>query len=452
MADPLIPAKGGFIKNLVNSMGLKLIIILILILLFLIPVALLLDLVRERSNRQQTVQNEIVDLWGGLGQLAGPFLTIQYSYPVEIYNSARNKNETEWRTDQYILLPQDYRIDGELKVEELKRGIFSVPVFTADLNIAGNFATNEALLYLKQRGYRVTGAEVVLCLGNNRGIGSLSDLNWNGQGYAFKAGSQSVNLFGGTISTVIPADQLVETIPFSLTLGLKGGKSLHFLPIGQETLVRLQSTWPSPSFNGAFLPEKRSHGEEGFDAEWRMNHISRNSPGAYPSGGLTYSSPGVSGLLESSFGLQLFQAVDHYTRNERAVKYALLFIIIPFVAFFLCEIIMRKRVHPFQYLLSGSASIVFYLLLLSLSEHVGFNLAYMIAAGAVTAVMSFYAPSVLGDRKKGLIMLPLQICSWVYLFFALQSEDYALLIGSTGLFLILVLVMFITRKVRWYRD
>jgi inner membrane protein len=448
MADP-ITAKGGFLKTLKNNMGLKLVIIVILVLLFLIPVAFLKTLVGERAGRQEEVRNEIVGQWGGEGLLAGPFLVVTYEVPVVVFNDVSKMSETTWQTHQFIQLPGLYRIDGDLRVEERKRGIFKVPVYTAELGISGDFSTGEITDFLASRGYRAKEAMIVISLGSNRGISSITDLKYGGQEYPFQAGGATLNLFQGEIIASVPLPAESKTIPFSLNMTLKGGRAFTTLPLGKETRVYLTSDWPAPSFNGAFLPEKREYGEDGFQAEWVISHISRNTPGSFPEG---WTDPYSSNLLEGTFGVQLFQAVDQYTRNERAIKYGILFVLIPFITFFLFEILTRKRIHPFQYFLSGAANIIFYLLLLSLSEHVGFNGAYLISAAAITALMTFYAFSVLGEKKKGILMLPIQLFSWLYLYFSLQSEDYALLIGATGLFLILVFVMFITRKIRWYQD
>lgn len=430
-------------------MGLKLVILSVLLLLFLIPVSFLSNLVKERSYRQEAVRDEIIEQWGGEGRLAGPFLVINYEYSEESWNSVTRKTDISWYPNRYILLPGDYSVEGVLRVEERQRGIFSVPVYSADLSVSGDYRVADALKWLKQKGYRYLGAEVVVSLGSNRSIGTISPLTLDGQEYPFQAGGRVLELYSGEVSAPIHLSEEADLLTFSCNMTLKGGRVVTLLPVGRETRVRLRSDWSTPSFYGSFLPETRRLEADGFDAEWKISHISRNTPAAFPTG---WEDGSGNQLFEGAFGVKLFQAVDHYTRNERAVKYGLLFILIPFATFFLFEIISRKRVHPFQYFLSGAASVVFYLLLLSLSEHIGFNGAYGVSASAVTAMMTFYAFTVLGERKKGILMLPIQVLSWLYLYLSLRSEDYALLIGASGLFLILLLVMILTRKIRWYQE
>ena len=220
---------------------------------------------------------------------------------------------------------------------------------------------------------------------------------------------------------------------------------MSFLPLGEETTVNVDSPWVSPSFTGAFLPEKRVLDSEGFEASWYILSLARGYPQQWIRGEIDPYT-----LLTSGFGVDLMIPVDSYLKTQRSVKYGILYIFLPFVTFFLFEVFLREKIHPLQYLLVGFAVCLFYLLLLSLSEHLGFGPAYLLASLAVAALISFYSCTVLTTWRKGIIMAPVLVSAFGFLYVLLQSEDYALLIGSLGLFAILAAVMVITRKVDWY--
>jgi inner membrane protein len=227
---------------------------------------------------------------------------------------------------------------------------------------------------------------------------------------------------------------------------LSGGGSLSFLPLGDETTVTLASAWPAPSFTGAFLPTERTVSADGFTARWTVPSMARPFPQAWRAGEVD---TGV--LFGSSFGASLMAPVDVYQKVTRSVKYGALFLLLPFLVFFLFEVLGGLRVHPLQYLLVGFAECLFYLLLLSLAEHLPFVAAYLAAAGAATLMVTLYASAVLHSWRRALLLAPALAAAYGFLYTTLQSEDFALLIGSIGLFVILGLVMVLTRRVDWYR-
>jgi inner membrane protein len=230
-----------------------------------------------------------------------------------------------------------------------------------------------------------------------------------------------------------------------LRLGLNGARSIRFLPSGESTTVQLSGDWPSPSFSGYRLPNERNVEAAGFSASWYSGDASRPYPAAFQA-----LSADPSGAGEGLFGMDFLMPADVYQQTHRALRYAILFIIIPFAALFLFEALLKKRIHPLQYALIGLADSMFYLLLLSLAEHMPFMAAYCVAAAAVTALVTVYAASILGGRKGAFVILPILLAQYAYLMCALQSEDYALVIGSVGLFAIVSCVMVATRKIDWY--
>jgi inner membrane protein len=219
--------------------------------------------------------------------------------------------------------------------------------------------------------------------------------------------------------------------------------------VGKETRVSLSSSWPSPSFIGSYLPLSHEVTNAGFQAKWNISYFGRGYQQYWKSDKVNYPNLQDS-MLNSSFGVKLLLMVDHYHKTLRSVKYAVLFILLTFVAFFLFEILSKIKVHPFQYLLIGFAMSIFYLLLLSISEHLDFSYTYIIASVATIALITGYSSWILMQKKKSLVVALLLILLYAFLYILLQIEDYALLVGTLVLFIILGIVMIVTRKIDWY--
>ena len=228
-------------------------------------------------------------------------------------------------------------------------------------------------------------------------------------------------------------------------MGLNGSERLYFTPVGKQNLVEITSPWPDPSFEGAFLPVQHQIKPDGFQAKWEISHLGRNYPQSWDS----TNQPTIE-FFKSNFGVNLLLLTDFYQKSERSVKYGILFILLTFTTFFLFEVLNPVRVHPLQYLMVGFALCLFYVLLISISEHLGFQSAYWLASGSTITLITFYAISVLGNLvRSGILGLALTGL-YIYLFILLHLQDYALLFGALGLFFILALVMYITRDIDWY--
>jgi len=227
-----------------------------------------------------------------------------------------------------------------------------------------------------------------------------------------------------------------------MTIDLKGSQHLFFIPGGKTTDITLESDWKSPSFTGAFLPDEREVNEEGFKASWNILHLNRNFPQFWT--GNKYA------VEESAFGTELLLPVDNFLRSHRVARYAVLFLALTFLVFFFVEVLNHALIHPIQYLLVGVALIVFYVLLLSISEHIAFNWAYLIATAATLGLITTYTVSILKSRKLGMLLFSILAVLYTFIFILIQLEDYALLIGSIGLFVILAIVMYFSRKIDWY--
>ena len=442
------------IRNITKSLGFKAILLGIMILLMLIPVVLVREVVKERARRAEQVEREILDAWGGELKFAGPVLRIPCRETREnITRDGEGKVTRETIARDYSLwvTPANLEIRTDLTTREKSRGIFSVPVYSGDLLFTGRFDPSEALAGLTKEQEAFTGqAEVVLVLSSQKGIRSLESARWGEDPLDFKPGDQGFGLLAGGIHAPAPFSG-GESRDFRIGLAVQGGRQIRILPLGEQTRVGVNSDWPAPSFQGEYLPDSRELDEAGFQALWNISYLSRGIPLFWSDGGRDASDP-EEALRRAFFGVDFLKVLDHYALNERAVKYTILFIIVPFLTLFLMEIFWKREIHPVQYLLAGIGNVVFYLLLLSISEHIPFNLAYLVSALAVTLMMCLYSRSLLAGWRESWFMAPVMGLSYLYLFITLQSEDWALLIGSVGAFTITGLVMFVTRKVNWYGD
>lgn len=435
---------GNNFKNWTGSIAFKGIAAFFLGLLILIPVGQIKSLLAEREYRMWSVKEEVIDKWGGQQYLAGPILVIPVlEHYTEIFN---DKKEIMVRRHYLHFLPDELGITGEIQSEIRKKGIYNIELYTGSFSLQGTFKEIEtpALPY-DNTEVLWSEAELVVGLGDVKGLSGKVDLLWDNKDYEFDGGPGKSGLFQSGIHTRIPLEQ-EKTYSFRAELELRGGESISFLPLGKETHVNINSDWASPNFIGAFLPESHTITDADFSAEWKINALARNFPQTWIDNQIDSFI-----LQEGSFGINLISPVNGYFKNHRAIKYRLMFIFIPFIALFLFEVFTRTKVHPFQYLLAGFAISIFFLLLLSISEHLSFNISYFISAGASSIMVSSYTGSVFNSRVKGFIMGGINVVLYLYLYMSLVSEDYALIIGSLGLFVILAITMIITRKLNWYK-
>jgi inner membrane protein len=416
-----------------------------LVLVLLVPLFVVQAMVGERESRRAGVEAEIIQSRGGEQAVGGPVLTIPFVVRTE--DAAGRVIES---TDRIHVLPDSLVVDGTVNAERRRRGIYEAVTYDTTLHVSGSYTVPDFAAWRVASG-DVLWDDAILSveMPDQRGLKERVDLAWGRSTVGFRSGRPVLGVYAGSIEAPVPglADSAPGArIPFSFDLSLAGGGSLSFLPLGDETSVKLASTWPSPSFAGAFLPAERTVSEAGFAASWKVPSMARPFPQAWKAGEVE---PGV--LLEASFWTGLMTPVDVYQKVTRSVKYGALFLLLPFLVFFLFEVLGGLRVHPLQYLLVGFAECLFYLLLLSLAEHLPFVAAYLAAAGAATLMVTLYASAVLHSWRRGLLLAPSLAAAYGFLYATLQSEDFALLIGSVGLFAILGLVMILTRRVDWYR-
>jgi inner membrane protein len=429
-----------------ESAFVKVMVVGFLMIVMLIPLGMIHSLIYERTKRRDDVVSEVSRTWSNK-QVAGGFIlsvpytvssTNDYGKPITIERVAR-------------FLPETLAIDGRLVQEFRHRSLFDVPVYTAHLTMNGTFRRpNLAALRIDESTARLHDAWLTIGVGDLRGVNQGVVVTWNGAALATSPAMDAAGM--GSQAMDVKIRDLANgppEIPFEVKVDLKGTQEMNFQPGGRTTTVRLASTWPHPAFAGAFLPDKSRISDAGFDAEWRLSHLGRGYPQAWRDEDMRPQQI-EQAAVASRFGVTLFSPVDIYHRAERSTKYGALFILLTFCTFFVVELLQRRRLHPMQYLLVGAALCLFYLLLLSLSEHIGFGFAYLAAAAGTIGVIGMYAGHVLGGLWQGARMVAGLSLLYGFLYVLLQLEDYALLVGSIGLFLILAVVMWATRRVDWY--
>ena len=427
------------VKNkMTNSISAKIIIISIIGLLMLIPAGMIQGLIKDRQQLRDEVVDEISDKWGMSQVITGPVLTIPY------YEYVQDEDKLQKVTRFLYILPETLDIDGVVNSEIRYRGIYKVVVYNADTKINGNFTIPSAKdLKIEPENIDWSNAFITVGIPDMRGIQNEILINWEGEKFHVEPGTRVTFIRSG-ISSDIAINENKKDYHFQFDLLLNGSRHLYFTPVGKITNVHLTSAWNNPGFTGSYLPDHRKVTKAGFDADWQVLHLNRNYPQVWKNKIYTLST--------SSFGIDLLLPVDEYQKSYRSTKYAIMFIGLTFVIFLFVEIINKKRVHPVQYMLVSAALLIFYTLLLSLSEQIGFNLAYLISGIAIVGLISYYAFLVFRSVKLTVIVGSAITLLYVFLFTILQLQDYALLFGSIGLFLVLAIIMYLSRKIDWYQN
>ena len=431
-------------KDIKSSVGVRIVIIGVLILALLIPSTFIRALVSERASRRKEAIQEITSKWSTRQIIGGPIITIPYT---ETWKDEEGKTKSVIKYIQ--VLPETLNIGGEIRPEIRYRGIYKAVVYNAQLDLSGDFSFEKLqTMNIDLDQLLWDDAFVSMNISDMRGINEYVELKWGEQAVLFEPGIKRGNdLFDSGISVRTPLSfgNVSEGINYALHINLKGSQALSFLPLGKTTMANLRSSWNNPSFDGAFLPEQHQIDSNGFSADWQVLDLNRNYPQIW------VENVSKKTVLSSEFGVNLYSPVDIYTQTTRAVKYMIMFVGLTFLVFFLVEVFSNNKIHPIQYLLIGVSLCIFYLLLLALSEHVNFGLAYLIASLSVVILIGTYVRSALEKKVIPLITVGMLTILYGFLYILLQNQDYALLIGSVGLFLIIAAVMYTTRNVNWYQ-
>jgi inner membrane protein len=421
-----------------NSVITRLLAIGVLVMTLLIPVEMIKGIIRERESRRQGVITEVSSKWGREQTIVGPILSVPYN----VYTTDDKGNRLTTIAHAHIL-PDQLSINGVVKPEIRYRGIYEVVLYNSALQVEADFQNKGfAELGINENDIHWNEATVSMGLPDLRGVKENNLVTWNDETYPINSGIGAAPVMESGVSTRVPLSPRQNTYSFKMHLNLNGSGQINFVPLGKVTTVLLSSPWKNPSFTGLFLPDHRVVNEQGFTAKWKILHLNRNYPQQW-----TGKNDKV---LESAFGAKFFCPVDEYQKSMRSAKYAVLFILLTLVAFFLTEVTNNTRVHPVQYLLIGFDICLFYLLLLSISEHTSFATAYLVSAVASVLLVSSYSKAILKSTPIAATIGALMTCLYGFLYVTMQLEDYALLIGSIGMFVVLGVVMYLTRKINWY--
>ena len=414
-----------------------------LMIVMIVPVAQLMNVIEERSGYRQSVVGQVSESTSRAQRILGPLIVIPY---VEREEKKDDKGQTVVQRVRHhrYLLPDNLQVNGAPNVEVRKLGIYKTQVYQGPLNVKAQFGQPD-LTDLQRSNVTLEQPFLLVALSDSRGIKSISPLN-AAQPVPFEPGT-GLNLFPQGIHAPLTLVALQKAgLNADFTLTLAGTSSLSLVPLGRSTELRLQSNWPHPNFLGNFLPDERKVTEQGFSARWRSTWFANNINSAFH-----YDDSAIDEDKLPAFSASLIEPVDHYQLTERAVKYAVLFIGLTFMAFFLFESLTGLRVHPIQYLLVGAALALFYLILLAFSEHFGFAAAYLLASVACSGLIAFYLSAVLRGKLRGTLFAASLLSLYGVLYLLLQSEDNALVLGAVLLFAILAGIMLLTRKLDWYR-
>ncbi|TWC54885.1 inner membrane protein [Pseudomonas sp. SJZ080] len=436
-----------------RNLTIKLGAIALLILLLLIPLLMINGVIQDRQQLRDGVLEDIARSSSYSQRLSGPLMVVPYRKVVRTWKLNEKTNERyqevgEERGRLYFL-PERFELDGQVQTELRSRGIYEARLFHADNRISGHFSV-PAQLGIKEdfADYQFDQPFLAVGISDIRGIENALKLELNDLRLDFVPGSQ-VGWLGEGVHVTLPAlnTRQATELAFGFDLRLQGTGQLQILPVGKTSKVSLAANWPHPSFIGNYLPAQREVSDQGFTANWQTTFFSTNLQEALSS---CVAGNDCDAFNGRSFGVSFIDPVDQYLKSDRAIKYALLFIVLTFAGFFLFEVLKSLAVHPVQYALVGVALAFFYLLLLSLSEHIGFALAYLLSASGCVLLIGFYVCHVLRSVRHGLSFSAGLAALYGLLYGLLSAEDYALLMGSLLLFGLLGVFMVLTRKLDWY--
>ena len=404
----------------------------------MIPSVWIMSIIDERESYRQEALSDITSKWGGNQFITGPVLVI----PVEFLNEDAD-GKKYISTKNIYLLSETLDFESILEPEIRYRGIYEILLYKSDILAKGKFNLNIIEeLDLMNGKIRYDKAHVEIGISDLKGLTNNLKIIWNGTEISARTGLKEGSTVSRGLHFLIPIQPKVKEYFFSMNINLNGSEQIQFSPTGKDTKVKISAPWNHPSFCGDFLPQQKTIDNRHFEAQWKIFNLNRNFPH------ISFGNP--LHVEDNFFGVKLFYPVDQYQQTTRSVKYAFLFLSLTFVCFFLIEILSKKQIHPIQYLLIGSGLVLFYLILLSLSEHLSFSMAYLIACVSMIVLIALYTKAALGEFRLTSIVSAVLLTLYGFLFINLQLQDYALLVGSFGLFITLAALMYFTRKIDWF--
>ncbi len=437
-----------------TSITARMIMIGFLIIVLLIPLFFIQDLIRERSNRQHQVINEVNQQWGNAVLLYGPILRVPYkTYLEKIITDEKTKKtytETIDEINYAYFFPELLNINSNINPELKKRGIYTTAVYNSSITLNGNFAKPNFLeAEIEDKDILWDKAKIIIQSSNVKGV-NHADLKINNTPFELKSKYKPQNTnYNQSVMHTLETKHInksilnaTPTLSFTINFSIKGSEQIQFIPVGKQTKAHVTSTWKTANFFGEFLPYNDNKiTENGFDAKWKILDINR------PFSQEHFNT--IPKLEDFAFGVNFKIPVDEYQKSERSAKYGFMVIGLTFLIFFLIQTLSKINIHPFQYLMIGLALTMFYTLLVSISEHSNFLKAYLIAGTSVITVITLYSKSILKTLKFSVFIGGALAALYTFIYIIIQLENYALLVGSIGLFLILAIVMYVSRKIDW---
>ena len=444
---------GNWLKSSITA---RMLMVGFLTIVLLIPLFFIQDLINERSRRQQSVINEINQQWGNEVLIYGPILKIPYKTFSEKVVASKNKKDVYTETIEHIeyayFFPEDLNISSNINPEEKKRGIYTTAVYNSDMKITGSFQNPDFKeIEVKPEHIIWEKAKIIVQTSNVKGVNE-ANLKLNNTDYILTSkykGKRNNIRIGQVVMHELESKHIkkkesisTKAIMLNLNFNIKGSEQIRFIPIGKKTEAQITSNWKTANFFGEFLPFNDDKiKENGFDAKWKILDLNR----PFSQQHFNY----LPELNEFAFGVNFMIPVDEYQKSERSAKYGFLVIGLTFLVFFLIQTLSKIDIHPFQYLMIGLALTMFYTLLVSISEHSNFLKAYLVAGISVIALITLYSKSILKNFKFPLFIGASLTPLYSFIYVIIQLENYALLVGSIGLFLILAIVMYVSRKIDW---
>ena len=415
----------------------------VLALLLLIPAGLIQNLIREREYTQENAINEMTSVWGGEQMLVGPYLTVPFDAPYTVTNSDGTEEISYARNYLYVL-PEFLNGAVDVQPETRKLGIYEAVVYRGEANMQGEFKLPDWTKAGVDPKY-IHWDKVTLNVGISdlRGVEGAFDFEWNEASLPLSSGLVTNDIYWSGVHSPV-AIESQEELRFKFSTTLRGSRRFSVVPLGKQTTFSMVSPWAEPNFEGSFATTKYEPTAEGFSAHWEVSHLNRNYPQSWV--GKKYTP------ANDFFGTEFIKTVDNYSKSTRVAKYAILIIALTFMVFYFSELMKGAKVNALQYVLVGLALVLFYTLLLSFSEHIGFNAAYLVAALMTVLMEFFYARSVLGSTKLAAYVAATLTLLYSFVFILIQLKDFALLAGSLGLFVILAGIMFISRRIQWEEE
>lgn len=435
-----VPHQKSFVAQLQESVGFKLLLIGILTLLLLIPSSWIQSLITERQYRQDEATTEIAEKWSGTQVIESPVMQLSYINP-----SKKDEIQTVY------ILPEDLTINSQVNPEILHRGIFDAVVYNTNVRIQGKFSELE----LKKSGILPENilwdkVKIIAGVSDFKGLVSNPSIKIEAENYEAEPDFSPENIFSNSLAIQTNLSSNKKTaVSFNYNMNLLGSAELNFMHLGKNTTVNVKGNWNNPSFDGNYLPEKRNISEKEFSSTWKMSNFNRPFPQQWLGKNTNVNQQNKD---KATFGVKFLLPVDQYQKTMRSAKYAILIILLSFIALFFIELLNKVKVHLLQYVLIGAAMIIYYSLLLSFTEQIGFTLAYLIASAATIILVSTFISAFLKNKKAALVFALVLGIFYTFIYVIIQLQDLALLFGSIGLFITVACLMYFSVKINWNKS